>query len=77
MVLTYQFHDYDDEKNNSLSFYHNFFDTKVKFYQSSRLKIYIILKNDYVYVDAMIIKYNFNICWNNFKMIFDPNYIIY
>ncbi len=62
MVLTYYFHDYDDEKNNGLSFYHNFCDTNVKLYRSSRLKIYIILKNNYVCVDTMIIKYNFNIC---------------
>jgi len=62
MVLTYSFNDYDDEKNNGLSFYHNFHDTKVKFYHSRRLKMYIILKNNYVYVDTMIIKYNFNIC---------------
>jgi hypothetical protein len=65
MVLTYSFHDYNDEKNNGLSFYHNFYETNVKFYNSKRLKIYIILKNNYVYVDNMIIKYNLNICWSN------------
>jgi hypothetical protein len=31
MVLTYWFHDYDDEKNNGLWFYHNFDHTNVKF----------------------------------------------
>jgi len=55
-------HDCDDEKNNDLSFYHNFHDTNVNFCHSRRFKIYIILKNNYVYVDTMIIKYNFNIC---------------
>jgi len=62
MVLTYSFHDYDDEKNNGLSFDHDFHDTNVKFYHSRRLKFYIILKNNYVYVDIVIIKYNLNIC---------------
>jgi hypothetical protein len=62
MVLTYSFHDYDDEKNNDLSFYHNFHEKNVKFYHSRKLKIYIILKDNYVYVDTIIIKYNFNIC---------------
>jgi hypothetical protein len=62
MVLTYSLHDYDDEKNNGLSFYHNFHNTNVKFYHSRRLKIYIILKINYVYVDIMTIKYNLNIC---------------
>ncbi len=47
---------------NSLSFYHNFHDTNIKFYDSRRLKIYIILKNNYVYVNTTIIKYNLNIC---------------
>jgi len=61
MALTYSFHDYDNEKNNALSFYDNFHHTNVKFYHSRKLKIYIILKNNYVYVDSMIIKYNFNI----------------
>jgi hypothetical protein len=56
---------YDDENNNDLLFYHNFCDKNVKFYHSTRLQIYIILKNNYVYVDIMIIKYSFNICWNN------------
>ncbi len=69
-------HDSDDEKNNGLSFYHNFHDTNAKFYHSKRFKIYIILKNNYVYVDIMIIKYNLKICWNNEKMTFDPNYVI-
>ncbi len=55
-------HDSDDEKNNGLSFYHNFHDTNAKFYHSKRFKIYIILKNNYVYVDIMIIKYNLKIC---------------
>jgi len=45
MVLTYWLHDYDNEKNNGLSFYH-----------SKILKIYIILKNNYVCVDIMKIK---------------------
>ncbi len=51
--------DYDDEKNDGLPFYHNFHDTNVKFYHSKRLKIYIILKNNYVYVDTMIINFFF------------------
>jgi hypothetical protein len=47
------FHDHDDENNNGLLFCHNFHDTNVKFYHS---------KNNYAYVDTIIIKYNFNIC---------------
>ncbi len=62
MVLTYSLHDYDDEKNNGLSFHHYFCDTNVKLYHSNKLKVYIILKNNYVYVNIMLIKYNFNIC---------------
>jgi hypothetical protein len=42
MVLTYSFHDYDDEKNNGLGFYHHFHGTNVKFYHSRILKIYIV-----------------------------------
>jgi hypothetical protein len=45
------------KKNIGLSLYHNFHDTHIKFYHSRKLKIYIILKNNYVYVDIMIIKY--------------------
>ncbi len=60
--LIYEFHDYDDFKKNSLSFYHNFHDTNIKFYHSKIIKIYIILENNYVYVNTMVIKYNFNIC---------------
>jgi hypothetical protein len=33
-----------------------------KFYHSRKVKLYIILKNNYVYVDTMIVKYNFKIC---------------
>jgi len=65
MALTYWLHDYDDEKNNDLSFYQNFHDTNAKFYHSRRFLIYIIFKNNYVYVDTMILKYNFKTCWNN------------
>jgi len=39
MVLTYKFHDYDDEKNNGYLFYDNFHDTNVNFYHSKSLKI--------------------------------------
>jgi hypothetical protein len=60
-----------------LSFYHNFHDTNVKFYHSRKFKIYIIFKNNFIYVGTMIIKYNFNISWNTSKMTFDPNYIIH
>jgi hypothetical protein len=65
MALTYWLHDYDDEKNNDLPFYQNFHDTNAKFYHSRIFLIYIIFKNNYVYVDTMILKYNFKTCWNN------------
>ncbi len=48
--------------NNGLLFYHYFHDTNENFYHSRRFKIYIILKNNYVYVDIMIVKYNLKIC---------------
>jgi len=51
-------HDYDDEKNNGLSFYHNFHDTNAKFYHSKIFKIYIILNYYYVYIDTMIVNIN-------------------
>jgi hypothetical protein len=60
MVLTYKFHDYDDEKNNGYLFYDNFHDMNVKFYHPKRLKILNHFKNNYAYVDTMIIKYNYN-----------------
>ncbi len=39
-----------------------FMNTNPKFYHSRIFKIYIILKINYVYVDTMIVKYNFKIC---------------
>jgi hypothetical protein len=38
------------------------FDTNEIFYHSKIFKIYIILNNYYVYIDTMIVKYNFKIC---------------
>jgi hypothetical protein len=47
-----------------IMFYHftNFRDTNAKFYHLKKVKFYIILKNNYVYVNTMIVKYNLKIC---------------
>ncbi len=61
-------HDYDDKKNNDLSFYHNFYDTNENFCHSKIFKIYIILNNYYVYIDIVIVKHNFKI-WSKLHYI--------